>query len=84
MHYLLLNSNYLVIKQFSIVILFTCIYYNIMKDLVNEILKHATITITYETTRSKGSNDFYNLQDLKKWLDNNPLIAEQLGYVKKK
>jgi hypothetical protein len=44
----------------------------------------ATITVSYETTRSKGSNDFYNLQDLKKWLDNNPLIADKLGYTKKK
>ena len=49
-----------------------------------EQIKGATITVSYETTRSKGSNDFYNLQDLKKWLDHNPLIAEKLGYVKKK
>lgn len=55
-----------------------------MVEVGNEKVKMATITVSYETTRSKGSNDFYNLQDLKKWLDNNPLIAEKLGYVKKK
>jgi len=49
-----------------------------------EIVSSAKLTITYETSRSKGSNDFSNLQDLKKWLDKNPLIAEQLGYTKKK
>lgn len=26
----------------------------------------------------------FSLQDLKKWLDNNPLIADKLGYTKKK
>lgn len=55
-----------------------------MTDSKNEIIKSATITVSYETTRSKGSNDFYNLQDMKKWLDNNPLVAEKLGYIKKK
>ncbi len=55
-----------------------------MNEIKKENIKSATITVSYETTRSKGSNDFYNLQDLKKWLDNNPLIADQLGYVKKK
>lgn len=55
-----------------------------MTDSKNETVKLATITVSYETTRSKGSNDFYNLQDLKKWLDNNPLIADKLGYTKKK
>jgi hypothetical protein len=55
-----------------------------MSDLKTETVKSATISIIYETNRSKGSNDFYNLQDLKKWLDNHPLIAEKLGYIKKK
>jgi hypothetical protein len=55
-----------------------------MSDSKNEIVKSAIITVSYETSRSKGSNDFTNLQDLKKWLDNNPLIAEKLGYTKKK
>ncbi len=55
-----------------------------MSEINIEIIKSATITVSYETTRSKGSNDFYNLQDLKKWLDNNPLVAEKLGYIKKK
>lgn len=55
-----------------------------MDDIPKEIVKYAAITISYDTTRNKGSNDFYNLQDLKKWLDNNPLIAEKLGYIKKK
>ena len=55
-----------------------------MSDLKPEIVNSAKLTITYETSRSKGSNDFSNLQDLKKWLDKNPLIAEKLGYIKKK
>lgn len=50
---------------------------------INEEVKIAVITVFYDTNRSKGSNDFYNLQDLKKWLDKNPLIAEKLGYIKK-
>ena len=55
-----------------------------MNDLKMEIVNSAKLTVTYDTTRSKGSNDFSNLQDLKTWLDKNPLIAEQLGYAKKK
>ena len=55
-----------------------------MNDLKKERVNSAKLTITYDTSRSKGSNDFSNLQDLKKWLDNNPLIAEKLGYTKKK
>jgi hypothetical protein len=55
-----------------------------MSDLKNEIVSSVKLTLTYETTRSKGSNDFSSLQDLKKWLDKNPLIAEHLGYTKKK
>ncbi len=53
-----------------------------MNDLKNEIVNSAKITLSYDTNRSKGSNDFSNLQDLKKWLDKNPLIAEKLGYTK--
>ncbi|MDI1355731.1 MAG: hypothetical protein PSX36_12490 [bacterium] len=55
-----------------------------MSDFKKETVNSAKLTITYETTRSKGSNDFSNLQDLKKWLDKNPVIADQLGYTKKK
>jgi len=55
-----------------------------MIDQSKEIIKSATITVSYDTSRNKGSNDFSSLQDLKKWLDNNPLIAEKLGYTKKK
>lgn len=55
-----------------------------MNDLKNEIVNSVKLTLTYDTTRSKGSNDFSNLQDLKKWLDKNPLIADRLGYTKKK
>ncbi len=55
-----------------------------MSNLKEEIINSAKITVTYDTNRSKGSNDFYNLQDLKIWLDNNPLIANKLGYKKKK
>lgn len=55
-----------------------------MSDSKKEIVNSVKITITYETSRSKGSNDFSNLQDLKKWLDKNDLIAEKVGYTKKK
>jgi hypothetical protein len=55
-----------------------------MNDLKNEIVNSAKLTITYDTSRNKGSNDFSNLQDLKIWLDKNPLIADKLGYTKKK
>ena len=47
----------------------------------------AKITITYSSknpTIGKGSNDFNSLQDLKKWLDKHLMIAEKLGYTKKK
>ena len=54
------------------------------KKTEEEIVKSAMITVAYNTSRDKGQNDFYNLQDLKKWLDINPLIAEKLGYTKKK
>ena len=55
-----------------------------MGDLKEEAVNSAKITVTYDTNHSKGSNDFYNLQDLKIWLDNHSLIAEKLGYKKKK
>ncbi len=55
-----------------------------MSDLKTEVVNSAKLTITYDTSRNKGSNDFSNLQDLKKWLDKNPLVAEKLGYTKKK
>ena len=55
-----------------------------MSELIIETVNSAKITVSYDTSRNKGSNDFSNLQDLKKWLDNNPLIAEKLGYTKKK
>ena len=55
-----------------------------MSELKKETVNSAKITVSYDTSRSKGSNDFTNLQDLKKWLDNNPLIADKLGYTKKK
>lgn len=41
------------------------------------------LTVEYSIPGQKGSNDFYNLQDLKKWLDKNPAIAAELGYIKK-
>ena len=55
-----------------------------MSDFKSETVNSTKITVTYDTTRNKGSNDFSNLQDLKKWLDKNPLIADKLGYTKKK
>lgn len=55
-----------------------------MSDLKKEIVNSVKLTLTYDTSRGKGLNDFYNLQDLKKWLDKNPLIADKLGYTKKK
>ncbi len=54
-----------------------------MNEIKKEIVNSARITVVYDTSRSKGSNDFSNLQDLKKWLDNNPLIADKLGYLRK-
>lgn len=55
-----------------------------MSDFKKEIINSVKITVTYDSSRSKGANDFYSLQDLKKWLDNNSLIADKLGYTKKK
>lgn len=48
-----------------------------------EIINSAKITVVYDTTRNKGQNDFNTLQELKLWLDKNPLIAKKLGYTKK-
>lgn len=50
-----------------------------LKEIVNNVL----ITVSYTTNRSRGSNDFNNLKDLKTWLDKHPEIAEKLGYVPK-
>ena len=47
------------------------------------IVKSAQIMVTYETNTNRGSNDFNNLQKLKRWLDKHALIADKLGYVKK-
>lgn len=49
-----------------------------------EVVKSASITVTYDTNISCGSNNFSSLQELKIWLDKHPLIAETLGYTKKK
>jgi len=48
-----------------------------------EVIRSAKITVHYESSRSKGQNDFNTLQELKLWLEKNPLIAEKLGYSKK-
>lgn len=54
------------------------------EEIKQEVVKSAKLTVTYETNRSMGSNDFHNLQQLKEWLDKHPLIAEKLGYTKNK
>lgn len=48
-----------------------------------EIINSVKISVIYDTSRNKGQNDFNTLQELKKWLDDHPLIAEKLGYKKK-
>ena len=55
-----------------------------MSEIKKEEVKSAIITVTYETTRGRGASDFTTLQNLKIWLDKNPLIAEKLGYTKNK
>jgi hypothetical protein len=55
-----------------------------MSNTPNETIKSIKITVTYESSRSKGANDFNNLKELKTWLDNHPVFAEALGYTKKK
>lgn len=55
-----------------------------MNEIPKEIVRSIKITVTYDTNRSKGANDFNNLQELKIWLDKNPLFAAALGYTKKK
>jgi hypothetical protein len=55
-----------------------------MGEFIIETVNSVKITVTYDTSRGRGSNDFSTLQDLKKWLDKNPLIADKLGYSKKK
>ncbi|MBK6833803.1 MAG: hypothetical protein IPG89_05820 [Bacteroidetes bacterium] len=45
------------------------------------------LTVKYSSvdpTIGNGSNDFVNLQELKKWLDKHPRLAEELGYTKQK
>lgn len=49
----------------------------------SEKINSVKITVVYDTNRSKGQNDFNTLQELKKWLDDHPMIAEKLGYKKK-
>ena len=49
-----------------------------------ETIEFAKITVEYKTSRNSGLNDFNTLQQLKTWLDKNPLIAVKLGYTKKK
>jgi hypothetical protein len=51
--------------------------------MIPEDVKSIRITVYYETNRSKGSNDFNTLQELKRWLDNHPDHAKALGYTKK-
>lgn len=42
-----------------------------------------SITVHYkQPPGTTGQNDFNNLQDLKKWLDKHPKLAEKLGYKK--
>lgn len=48
-----------------------------------EIVNSVKVSVIYDTSRNKGQNDFNTLQELKKWLDDHPLIAEKLGYKKK-
>ncbi len=55
-----------------------------MSNELKEIIKSIKITVTYDSTRSKGANDFNNLKELKTWLDAHPVFAEALGYTKKK
>lgn len=55
-----------------------------MSELKKEEIKSAKITVTFETTLGRGSTDFNTLQELKRWLDKHSVIAEGLGYSKKK
>ncbi len=48
-----------------------------------ELVKSIKITVMCSTTRNNELNDFNSLQDLKLWLDKNPLLADKLGYTKK-
>lgn len=38
------------------------------------------LTVHYKTQGIIGSNDFNNLQELKRWLEKNPEMAKELGY----
>ena len=55
-----------------------------MTDIQKEIVKSIKITVTYDSSRSKGAIDFNNLKELKNWLDQHPVFAEALGYTKNK
>ncbi len=55
-----------------------------MSDTPKEVLKSIKLTVTYDSSRGKGLNDFNNLHELKQWLDKHPVFAEALGYTKKK
>lgn len=46
-------------------------------------IKRAYITVHYEEPGVQTNKDFNSLQELKKWLDANPEVAEKLGYKKK-
>lgn len=55
-----------------------------MNEEIKPTIKLAKITVTYEQfSGGRGSNDFNNLQELKRWLDSHKEIAEKLGYIKK-
>lgn len=47
-------------------------------------IKKIEIQLYYEDRIVKGSNSFENLQKFKEFLDDNPEIAEAIGYTKKK
>lgn len=47
-------------------------------------IKVIEIQLYYEDRVVKGSHSFANLQKLKEFLDDNPEIAEAIGYTKKK
>lgn len=40
------------------------------------------LTVYYKMPGITGSNDFNNLQELKRWLEKNPEMAKELGYKK--
>ena len=56
----------------------------VIKVEFKEITKSAKIIISYETSLVRGENDFETLKELKTWLESNPVIAQKLGYIKKR